>query len=1087
MSFFRERNNAASNRSYYKTKYQQLAEPFETFAIHKLNLMNHLNSKWYNWKNVPIQWLYDSGYIHNYYENRILRQNRFNEGDKNPLKDVGVDGIGKTENEEFILQQSKLYTNKITYDDINSWLFKVQISKKKNPRNNGLLTTINGCTDRLERDMNELELQRIQFTEKEFEEWHKNIKKDEIIDESNMVRKDYQIEDLNKIISHFSQHQTAKIMLNWSCGLGKTVMIADTIKHILPKVVIIIAPEKTEVQNLYERVPIIVKHNYNIILFDSDSSEELTTENLLNNIKTEDNKNTMIFTTFKTANEKIAPLLLTDTNQNEPEININEDFFEEEDIDKEDINKEFFVQSKDQRINMLQNALYIIDEAHEIKINSPLLILVNTVNKILFATATMPKAFSKLVNLTLILNERDFNFALSNKYIVDYQIKCAMERLPSESMEDIYKLANSKDEIIDKASFLMKGMLQNGSRRCIVYLSTKADCKEFSRLWCVVNQYYGVVCKSYTINDEIRHNERKRIIKEFQSGEDDVLQIIASPHCLDQAVDIPRCDSTFICCSAGVNEITLFQRFQRASRKDLLNINKINTCYLWPKDNKIEHLQDVLRKLYFNTRDKSFSSKVKMINQTYDNQNNIEVIAELDNQNIELDTKVREWVDLNLLYSLRKEAYLEYAKSNDQCPKSTDTFLYKRHIFNIGSDFFSMKKGINCELKNYLCKNNRWKIWFEEVKDREEEWHLKLNKVVEYINNNLKLPRCSIAKEGEKKTKDNMTSEEKEEYEFGKWISRIQQGYKNKNKGMNDNTDEGKSRRKIFEEKLMHLLDIEWHSKLNRVINYINNNSKIPRKTICEEGKQKIKDNMTSEEKEEDDLGRWISHIQQGYKNKNQGMNDDTDEGKIRRKEFEEKLIPLLENREDEWYLRLNKVIEYINNNSKIPRSAIREEGKSKLKDNMTSEEKEEYELGRWISQVKQGYKNKKHGMNDDTDEGKARRKAFEEKLIPLLENREDKWYLRLNKVIEYINNNSKIPRSAICEEGKSKLKDNMTSEEKEEYELGQWISQVKQGYKNKKEGMNDDTDEGKSRRKEFEEKLMPLLENLKIKLKNKE
>jgi superfamily II DNA or RNA helicase len=47
----------------------------------------------------------------------------------------------------------------------------------------------------------------------------------------------------------------------------------------------------------------------------------------------------------------------------------------------------------------------------------------------------------------------------------------------------------------------------------------------------------------------------KKIIQDFQAESDSILQIIASPRCLDQAVDIPRCDSTFMTCGNGIDEI----------------------------------------------------------------------------------------------------------------------------------------------------------------------------------------------------------------------------------------------------------------------------------------------------------------------------------------------------------------------------------------------------------------------------------------------------------------------------------------------------------------------------------------------------
>jgi hypothetical protein len=113
-----------------------------------------------------------------------------------------------------------------------------------------------------------------------------------------------------------------------------------------------------------------------------------------------------------------------------------------------------------------------------------------------------------------------------------------------------------------------------------------------------------------------------------------------------------------------------------------------------------------------------------------------------------------------------------------------------------------------------------------------------------------------------------------------------------------------------------------------------------------------------------------------------------------------------------------NKLKQYINDNNKLP--------------SQTDKNKEIKFLGMWISTQKKKYKIRKEIMKDDIIYNKF--KDFLQTYSEYIISNEDKWYVVLEKVIKYINENNKLPSE--------------DHSNKEIKYLGVWISTQKANFK---------------------------------------
>ena len=152
--------------------------------------------------------------------------------------------------------------------------------------------------------------------------------------------------------------------------------------------------------------------------------------------------------------------------------------------------------------------LFIIDEFHNLSgkdltlATTPIFKILHSDFKILSLSAT-PRVFdlenhSAESDYDALFGPKAYSMKMSeaiNKGIItDYQVFCP---LITEEGDDEVKAELSVDVIDDqmlaRAVFLCKGMLEYGARKCIVYLTTKEEVKEFYAVFTrVADQYFGI-------------------------------------------------------------------------------------------------------------------------------------------------------------------------------------------------------------------------------------------------------------------------------------------------------------------------------------------------------------------------------------------------------------------------------------------------------------------------------------------------------------------------------------------------------------------------------------------------------------------
>jgi len=908
------------------SKFQQLATKFEHYCVHILTEDNQTQTKWYHWDRVPHEVLFDSGYIHNYHQHRKRMLQSFKDGIT--LRDVGVDFIGQTD-DYFIFGQSKLYESNVTYSDASTWLSKTVISRQHNPLNSGILCTVNGISLELQGDIQYAGLTHRKLDIHQFEQWNitQNIPRT-VFREVELVRRDYQVSTVNQSVEYLKQNERAKLVIQMCCGLGKTLILGDILKEITPRCIIMMAPFKTDVQNLHARIPDLIRPKYELVLFDSDESADINV--LVDKIKMciTKKKKLLIFTTFKSCGDKIANYIYPDEEYEEMEEYIGDTDEEHTDTEDEEDIEEYTDEDEDEEeevVSFLQQATIIVDECHELSVsNKTLLQFINDAKQSIFTTATLPKAFKKYIPYDLCIDEYDFKYALSNNYIVDYRIMIPMK------CEDAELDSFANTTISQKASFLMKGMLQSGSRRCIVYLSTKEDCITFANEWKRVgNGYFGIKTEAFRINDDTTYVQRKKTIQSFEDTNDDCISVLVNCRCLNQAVDIPKCDSTFITnISDTSSEIVMFQRFLRPSRLDIHNKEKINHCFLWIDDNNTSSLEVCLTKLKSGLGDKCFDKKVKVIAQSYDIQCEQSVKEKIDTIQQDVNLKLVEWVDADLRWNRRLEEAGKFILANKRRPSKRSDNNYEK----------TLGLWIRTQITNYNKKHNsmsvieRQTMW-ENFAEIHKQYLLNIDEVWE---NNFKEVHEFIIKYNRRPSTDgkDISIHEKQ---LASWLQHQITNYKKKQRSMALNERQTMWENFVETHKQYFLNNDEvWETTFKEVHEFI---TKYKRRPV-EKGK-----NSSIREKQ---LAQWVQDQLKNYKKQQKSMS--TNERQTVWKNFIETHKQYFLNNDEVWETTFKEVHEFITKYKRRPsngkNSSIREK-----------------QLASWLQHQITNYKKKQQGM----------------------------------------------------------------------------------------------------------------------------
>jgi sulfur relay (sulfurtransferase) DsrC/TusE family protein len=271
------------------------------------------------------------------------------------------------------------------------------------------------------------------------------------------------------------------------------------------------------------------------------------------------------------------------------------------------------------------------------------------------------------------------------------------------------EFAGYDSDLTAKAFYLATVMLKTGSRRCIAYLSRQEECHRFMEIVThVMDTYHGLTIWTDKIDSTISKEKRREVLEAFQTGQDDVYHVLTSVRILDEAVDIPRCDSVFITnVGEHSNDIRMMQRSQRSSTKDTKNPSKHNNIILWADG--WEKCVGALERL--READPEFHKKVRIADGNYDTSGQRERMERVEAETREFTT----WSAMKAVTTHEKhmmiiEQLREFYETHGEGPKykgkrpgetMLSIWINKRRTDN--------NKGIICiTLKTYILTLPWW-------------------------------------------------------------------------------------------------------------------------------------------------------------------------------------------------------------------------------------------------------------------------------------------------------------------------------------------------------------------------------------------
>jgi superfamily II DNA or RNA helicase len=684
----------------------------------KYFIIKNTNKNAYLWNECPEEILIKNNLISSHNQNRLIRKD-IKDGFIHNHKDIGIDiiQINNDNTCAAIIQCKNGYKNGICINDIAGIMIRSALNKSLTTciyytnilsRNIKYITSLSANSILIDssNDLNEFnninyQLNNIYFIKLPFINNYNNQ------ETSKIIPYNYQLEAVKKFNEYFKDNNRG--ILSIPCGCGKTY-ISYLISNNYNNIVIISLLREFALQNLNK----FIEYGYNknkSILIDCDGiRDNLIIENI---IKT--NEKILISTTYKSM----------------------------------DIIAKF--------LNLFKNTLFIVDEFHNLSKSNisnnddNIYKLLISNHKIMFMSAT-PRIYDieKINDDELLINyENNFNDlfgkivynisftnAIINKYITDYKIWLPAINESNDELNkeiSIYKLDN---QLKNRCIFLYSCILNNGSRKIIIYCKDTYDMKNMINTIKNLNDFYILDININSISCENTDKERKEVLKIFAEN-NNTIQLLFNIRILNECIDIPTCDSIYISYPPK-NKITTIQRINRATRIDNKNPFKIANIYIW-----CDEYEDILETLSsIKEYDETFKDKIKInINNFYNNQSEKDIIF------IEKNIKTIETYKISvkefkiLTWDEKLKLVEDYIIKNNRLP----SLKYDKNINKILIKWiYGQKKYINNNLSNDKYKIIKWNNFIDKYKtlflDINLNWLNNLEKVEEYIKEHKKLP-----------------------------------------------------------------------------------------------------------------------------------------------------------------------------------------------------------------------------------------------------------------------------------------------------------------------------------------------------------
>jgi superfamily II DNA or RNA helicase len=731
---------------------------------------------------------------------------------------------------------------------------------------------------------------RVEFIKKVFK--YEPEKKDNTVKYTNFIENpyDYQIDSVKKLNEVFIDKNRAILQL--PCGLGKT-LISMMIGLNYEQIIIVSPLKQYCIQNL-ERFKSEIKYkDYEGLIIDSDGTRDITEiENFL-----EKNKKVILSICYKSC-DLLAEILEKFTNN-----------------------------------------IIIIDEFHNITANDLTGVKENGLyeiflsnSKILFMSAT-PRMFNIEINDdnesetfdNSIFGNIEYSYnmgdAIKTNKICNYEIYVPEIVLNYQYfLDEISKevnIQNISNEILNKSNYIIRGMLETGSKKCILYTQTHQEAYDYMATLMDMNKYFEIDLSVDTILSDDTKNNRAAKIDKFTRFTG--YCILINVQILNECIDIKECDSIFITYPSQ-SKIRNIQRICRANRKDPNNKQKISKVFLWM--NEYDEIVDIITHLkefdnsFMIDKIKIFSINNEDKNLILERNDNIKKYESLDNFILDIK-KILTWEE-------KFDFLIKYIDKNKRVP-SANTLDKHIHILGV----FWQKQNYSYKNKIKMMKHKKYyDIWIKFKEDYEKyfsnhtiKWIEKLNEVKEFMIKFNSAP--------------SRYSKNKYEHDLGEWIANQKTNYKNQKK-MLSHVDIIEIWLEFNEEFKKYLFTNEekWNYQFENVKAYIDENNKLP---VHKAG-------------DIDSLCVWIGTQHKNYKAKTQIMNDEEYYDKWT--EFLKQYSKYFLTEEEIWFENLEKLTSFILCYQTRP--------------NKRSEDAEEKQLGNWLVHQTQNYKKNVYNMKNE-------------------------------------------------------------------------------------------------------------------------
>jgi superfamily II DNA or RNA helicase len=653
---------------------------------------------------VPEDDLHKCKIIHCYNFHRLQRIARRRESLKiKPVySDYGLDFLAKDKEGHYYAGQCKNYEKKrVTAGHVASFISIVTFRVGR-----GFLYTTSDLVVNLRED---LQLSRDGPTPI----YHRKLP----LDFERSVTQPPVVAELDATLRPYQETAIAELMgegkkiLELGCGLGKT-LIAGHVLRASPqyKLVICIAPLRISVENLHARLMPFLPHSMPLLV-DSDTGGTTDPTIIRSFLNNGGKANLVIFTTFKSMENVLADILFDEEEDEDAEDRDNdaEDEGDEEDNEDEEANEhEVDADPKDTTVLKIntKSMLLLVDEVHNMTNKDNLVRICNKFENSLLLSATMPEELFEKVQAT-----RTYSYGIAegirDGYVCDYEVILPCVTVDAEGVPQpdisipnelsLRDIGNEEQSMMLKALFLAKGMLAKGSRRCIVYMKSCEECDVFNAVFRrVCETYHGMSLWCEKINTTVSCVKRREIMDSFQTARTHDLYIITSVRILDEAVDVPACDSEFITYVGDrSSDIRTVQRLQRGGRLNPEQPFKKNHLFIWATD-----MAPAINTLtWLREADVNFHKKIHLMNGNYDGTERAEVKEEEGKQTIAMTQNLSvTCMTIKERWERRRQEWIAQYERLGRVPSFAATDLEEKRAVQWQGDMRKMMKGLRSTL-----------------------------------------------------------------------------------------------------------------------------------------------------------------------------------------------------------------------------------------------------------------------------------------------------------------------------------------------------------------------------------------------------